>query len=74
MQLGKLDISTDPDIAKSFGGGLKSSAWRHCSHFRQACHWLLDQSHKLNTLSPSQEHVRLSLHAGLPLPEGTAHI
>ena len=44
MQLGKLVISNEPDIANPSGGGLKSSAWRHCSQFRQACRWLRDQS------------------------------
>ena len=44
MQLGRLVMSTEPNIAKPSGGGLKSSARRHCSHFRQACRWLLDQS------------------------------
>ena len=34
MQLGKLVMSTEPDIARPSGGGLKSSALRHCSHTR----------------------------------------
>lgn len=46
MQLGRLVMSTEPESAKSCGGRLKSSAWRHCSHFKHTCRWLLYLSQK----------------------------